>query len=187
MNTLPTRNDLISLLAPGSVGAEIGVLNGDFSAELLKSNPSRLYLVDAWQHVTSGPYAKDPANVEQPGQDERYRNVVSRFKDDARVRILRERSAFAAGLLLELYRAEFDWVYIDADHSYSRVLTDLALWSLLIKPGGIIMGHDYIDNEKTREMEFGVVEAVGHFCQVMGWRLDLLTQDEWPSYVLRRK
>jgi len=36
-----------------------------------------------------------------------------------------------------------DLIFVDADHSQSGVLKDLAAWEPKIKPGGIIAGHDY--------------------------------------------
>ncbi len=38
----------------------------------------------------------------------------------------------------------FDFVYIDADHSYEAVKRDIAAWLPKIKPGGIIAGHDRV-------------------------------------------
>lgn len=37
----------------------------------------------------------------------------------------------------------FDFVYIDADHTYEMVKRDINLWLPLVKKGGIIGGHDY--------------------------------------------
>lgn len=40
--------------------------------------------------------------------------------------------------------SSLDFVYIDGDHFYDRVLEDLTEWSKIVKPGGIISGHDYL-------------------------------------------
>ena len=37
----------------------------------------------------------------------------------------------------------FDFVYIDADHTYDMVKKDIELWLPLVKKGGVIGGHDY--------------------------------------------
>lgn len=37
----------------------------------------------------------------------------------------------------------FDWVYIDADHSYASVLEDLQHWYPQVKKGGFLCGDDY--------------------------------------------
>jgi predicted O-methyltransferase YrrM len=38
---------------------------------------------------------------------------------------------------------KFDFIYIDADHNYESVKQDIQLAKKLIKPNGIIAGHDY--------------------------------------------
>jgi predicted O-methyltransferase YrrM len=41
-----------------------------------------------------------------------------------------------------LPKATFDFIYIDADHSYSQVLVDLE-WYDWLRSGGILAGHDF--------------------------------------------
>lgn len=41
---------------------------------------------------------------------------------------------------------EFDFLYIDAEHTYESVKKDLELYTPKVKRGGIIGGHDYTDN-----------------------------------------
>ena len=48
-----------------------------------------------------------------------------------------------------------DFVFIDADHSYESVLSDLHAWHSKVKPGGILAGHDYPQE--------GVAAAVNEF------------------------
>lgn len=43
------------------------------------------------------------------------------------------------------------FVFIDAEHDYASVLQDIALWSPLVSPGGVIAGHDYTTNEETKK------------------------------------
>lgn len=40
-------------------------------------------------------------------------------------------------------KISFDSVYIDADHNYAECLADIQAWSPLVKPGGLISGHDF--------------------------------------------
>ena len=41
----------------------------------------------------------------------------------------------------------FDFVYIDADHSYKGVTNDLEAWWSKVKKRGMIAGHDYMNWE----------------------------------------
>lgn len=41
---------------------------------------------------------------------------------------------------------EFDFLYIDANHSYDGVKRDLELYIPKVKKGGVIAGHDYVEN-----------------------------------------
>jgi hypothetical protein len=42
---------ILDLIKDFSVGAEIGVLKGDLSKQILSDWGGRLYLVDAWRHI----------------------------------------------------------------------------------------------------------------------------------------
>ena len=50
----------------------------------------------------------------------------------------------------------FDIVYIDGDHSFNGCYSDIIRFFPLIKPGGVIGGHDIMVN--------GVLNAVSCFC-----------------------
>lgn len=51
-----------------------------------------------------------------------------------------------------------DFLFIDGDHHYESVKTDLTNWFPKIRSGGIISGHDY-----TEAGECGVIPAVNEF------------------------
>jgi hypothetical protein len=67
----------------------------------------------------------------------------------------------------------FDLLFIDADHSYDAVVTDIVNWVQRMKPGGTISGHDYgnhpgvskavnefFDNVRVNDIKFGIPSGV---------------------------
>ncbi|NIL95924.1 MAG: hypothetical protein GTO62_01975, partial [Planctomycetales bacterium] len=86
----------------------------------------------------------------------------------------------------------FDWVYIDANHTYEGVLADLEASLPKVRPGGLICGHDYTDTPAWQAANFGVVQAVHEFCGRHQWQIICITQElqdpksrDNPSFVLR--
>ena len=56
-----------------------------------------------------------------------------------------------------------DFVYIDADHSYSAVVTDINAWKSKIKKGGYIAGHDSYMPEVLRAVNDCLGEPIDIF------------------------
>lgn len=72
--------------------------------------------------------------------DALYENVVERFSSASSVRIHRRTSLEAASAFEDGY---FDWIYLDADHSYEAIRDDLEAWLPKVKAKGFIAGDDY--------------------------------------------
>ncbi len=134
------RTEFIAALPKGGIGAEIGVWEGDFSQQALDGcSPTKLYLVDPWEKNNDKTNAGSTVARSQTEIDAVHDAVAERFAGDERVEIIRQRSADAA---IALRGTEFDWVYVDGDHSYQAVAEDLAAWWQNVKPGGVLSGHD---------------------------------------------
>jgi len=65
---------------------------------------------------------------------------------------------------------EYDFVFLDADHSYEGCKADIEAWSPKVKPGGWLGGHDY---QNPNFPKFGVTKAVDEFVSRSGLTLDL--------------
>ena len=161
------RMPLLRRLPKGSVGMEIGVHHGDFSARLIGAvDPKELHLVDPWEFMPEPEYRRAWYGGEAEGGaaelDARYEGVRSRFGDliDAgRVRVHR---GYSEAVLATFPDGYFDWIYIDGNHLYDYVLRDLELSAQKIRAGGIICGDDY---GVTGWWEDGVTRAVESFCR----------------------
>jgi hypothetical protein len=76
----------------------------------------------------------------------------------------------------------FDFVYIDADHTFQAVSKDLHLSRFKVKKDGIIAGHDY-----NREYFPGVVDAVDNFVKTFDLEIEFTTEDKLASYFIKNK
>jgi len=116
---------------------EVGSYRGRSARAMLDNSDAHLWCVDTWNTPSDGKTGiisiKD------------FRAFKVNLKDEeARVNILKMRSARAAKILLELYGpCSFDMVFIDGGHSYGQVKADILAYTPLVKVGGIISGHDY--------------------------------------------
>jgi hypothetical protein len=142
------REHLLCEMPSGSVCAEIGVHEGDFSEQILSIvEPRRLHLIDPWRHEEGGRYEDSRyGGLGQVGQsimDQRYEKVRERFGElvrNGQVRIHRSPSSSACDSFEDHY---FDWIYLDGNHLYAFVERDLELYYPKVKPGGLITGDDY--------------------------------------------
>lgn len=137
------RASVLRAIPAHAVCAEIGVWKGDFSARIRTlAQPRMLHLVDPWRFAAAYPqrWYGGAAARDQNDMDRIHADVVRRFAGDPRVAIHRLESTAAARHLADI---DFDWVYVDGDHSYDAVLDDLENWAPRIKPGGVLAGDDY--------------------------------------------
>ncbi len=195
------RENLVSFLPQGAVGAEIGVAKGDFSEVLLdRARPARLHLIDPWSHLEAGDHdarayldevAHSPGCFSPPAYnelgDQQYRTACQRFAGHPEVVINRQFSYKAVRDFADRY---FDFVYIDGNHTYEYVLQDLLDFAPKVKDDGLIMGHDFFEDAFASEQRYGVIDAVNRFLRRSNdrdYRLICLTYEPFSSYVIARE
>lgn len=145
-----------SLGGPPVRGAEVGVWQGDNSAGLLRAFPDlRLWMIDAWR---ADGWAEGFADnrLGKKSQDDFEAAMCKAAEDTAfaqrRRFLVREWSTDAAA---RFPAADFDFVFLDGDHTYAGVSADIAAWLPKVRPGGVLCGHDY-----KEKWGCGVVQAV---------------------------
>lgn len=169
-----------------SICAEIGVHEGDFSAEILRHvQPARLHLIDPWKHQEGEQYDKawygGGAVGGQAKMDDRLESVKSRFrKEIAQGRIVVHRS-FSSDAAAGFKDGYFDWIYIDGNHLYEFVKQDLELYEPKVKSGGYLTGDDY-GNEGW--WDNGVQKAVDAFVES---RSDLSLEVIGSQFVIKKE
>jgi cephalosporin hydroxylase len=159
------RNDLWRILRAGPV-AEIGVAEGNFSEDILNwPTTEKIYLVDRWMFNQG---QKGDGGFDQKWHDANHQKVKQRMLPYGdRVLFLRGDSVKQA----RHFKPEtLEMVYIDADHSYDGVLSDLIAWTPIVRRGGIVALHDYLNPA------YGVKRAVETF--VAGSRYHVFTIPE---------
>jgi hypothetical protein len=169
------------MLPAGSVGAEIGVHLGEFSAAILETvAPRELHLIDPWQHESSPEYEQawygGQARDGQREMDERYESVCARFADQVRSGQVTVHRAPSDQVLDAFADGHFDWVYIDGNHLYEYVTKDIALAYRKTRVGGFITGDDY---SPGGWWQGGVKRAVDEFATEDGVQLVLVQNGQY--------
>lgn len=134
------------------VGAEIGVLDGNFAYYLLKYNPgSKLYAVDPWASY------QEYIEFDQNRLDEAYRLAREKL-GQFNCQFIRDYSMNAVKWFAD---ETLDYVYIDAAHDYTHVKEDVIEWAKKVKHGGIISGHDFYNGSYKGENNDGKITTYG--------------------------
>ncbi|MEM4167632.1 MAG: class I SAM-dependent methyltransferase [Candidatus Caldarchaeum sp.] len=179
---VPNRDKLVSIL-PGERAMELGVWFGDFSDTILRnSSVKELWLVDCWS-----PYPDVDEREGTVFRDVRwgaagYLFVNFRFCLNQKVRIVR---GLIEDVLPIFKENSFDWIYIDAGHKYEMVKRHLELSYPLVKPGGYIAGHDYLNTEPFVHL-VGVKKAVDEFCEKNNLKISILSLETCGSFAIRK-
>ena len=118
------------------VGAELGVDKGILFGLLLSQCPDL--------HLTGVDVFPDLR------RSHRVFDLAAGYSD--RCEVLRMTTKDAAQLYPD---GAFDFVFVDADHSYAAVKADIAKWAPKVRAGGWLGGHDYHPKKFK-----GVVDAV---------------------------
>jgi len=125
------------------IGAEIGVDKGEYSETMCLRNPSlKLYSIDPWDGVYSKSFPEAKKRLAKHNCE-----------------IIRKASMEA---VKDFTPSSLDFVYIDGDHSYEHVLEDITGWSKIVRPGGIVSGHDYL-RVRFKHRRMGVRKAVDQY------------------------
>jgi len=118
-------------------GVELGVSQGFHAQHLLEAmGDFELVGVDAYRHVrTGGGYD----HLSEQQFEETCRKARGYLVPTGRWRLMRMMTSEAA----KVFHGPVDFLFVDADHSYESARDDLRDWFQFVRPGGIVVGHDY--------------------------------------------
>ena len=149
-------------------GAEIGVCRGVFSEMLCKANPNlHLYCIDPWTPYRQRRAAEQERNFAEATQRLAPYNTT----------IIKQRSLDAVQAWCDK-PGQLDFVYIDGLHDFENVMLDIIHWARVVRPGGIVSGHDYAWGYNA-----GVVPAVDAYTRGSGILNWYVTRDREPSWL----
>ena len=170
-----TRVQIMTMLTQhikDGIFVELGTDGGAFSEEILAANPTcTLYCIDPY---TS--YQDYNDSINQKTGDHLYKETKKRLTSlfGERVKFIRQ---FSDQVDLNSL-PDFDYVYIDANHAFKYVLSDLKRYFPKLKPGRVCQLDDVCDTSGSRDIngnihvkwgpncegQYGVFHALNTFC-----------------------
>ena len=136
---------------PPTCGIEIGVYTGVTSMMLLRYfRELSLFMVD--------PYL--PYSVDRSSEEHLFARDQALFRTEcfaSRRHLIVEKSSVAKAMFPQAFA---DFVFIDGDHSFAGVKSDLQNYTKRVRKGGIVICHDAKQGQ--------VYKAVRNHCQVIG-------------------
>ena len=165
---VPSRITLLEECLPKEgIVAELGTLYGHWAKEILHiTRPKELHLFDL--------------------SFDRFERV--HFIDGINAGQVYLHQSYSAQALEEFPDHYFDWIYIDADHTYWGVKQDIDVSMRKVKPDGFLVFNDYIYWSHFELVEYGVVHAVNELCIDGGYEILFFALDTlmYCDVVLRK-
>jgi hypothetical protein len=168
-----TRLDLYLIMAEAGfiTGAEIGVGRGKNAGQICKLvSGVKLFCIDPWE-----PYWR---RRKKEHQEESFQ-AATKFLKNYDAEIIRKRSLDAVA---DFEDSSLDFIYIDGNHEFDHIMSELIAWTPKVKIGGIVSGHDYAPRYR-----FGVMEAVNAYTRAHNIGFWYLTDERWATFFWVRK
>lgn len=127
---------------PNMIVFELGSYTGKSAMTMLpyiRQMKGRLYCVD-WFKGNPGVTAEITTSYQNHNIFEIFMNNIKESGYEDCVTVLVGTSRDVARIVAQ---ESADFIFIDADHRYSNVKSDIVAWYQKLKPGGLICGHDF--------------------------------------------
>jgi hypothetical protein len=160
---IENREEMIKHFSPKGKGIEVGVQKGIFSKFILENcRDLELYMLDCWDYQRSD--YNDISNVNESEQANNMIEAIENVKNNfSRAKPIKGYSEEVSKYFPDSF---FDFIYIDANHTYEAVLKDLNIWYPKLKNNGLFCGDDYSNL-------CGVLRAVNQFAKIKNIQLNV--------------
>lgn len=188
MGLYPVRADFLEILPKNGVGAELGVFQGKFSVALLeRTSPQKLHLIDPWWKASGETYG-DWSRFHNNGELLPTRQAYQQAQDHVAATANGAAAEFHVdddvAVLKSFSDHSLDWAYVDSTHLYEHTVAELEELQRVIKPDGVIAGHDWYPDPANRH--HGVYKAVMEFCDRYQWEI-VRIDPRFTQWAIKRK
>lgn len=188
MGIMKTRTDFLKIIPTQSVGAELGVFQGELSKVLLDiAQPKELHLIDPWWKVGEE-YFGDWTRKYNGGELLSKRKAFEQAKANAALSAYADSAIFHVEDDIECLKKfddhYFDWVYVDSLHTYEHTKKELEVLQFKVNQKGIILGDDW--KADPAHPHFEMRKAITEFCEKYDWEMFKLDQRN-EQWAIRRK
>jgi hypothetical protein len=190
------------------VAMELGVYDGQNAKKIYETlSPARIFLIDGWDAQLPvkayTPFQPAPEWIKplsaysryyggdvllQSTWDNLYSKTVSEFSNVRNCTIIKAESHQAhAQLQKALNGGKLDFAYIDGNHQYEYVFSDLMLYSKLCAENSVIQMNDCCHSVVGSRQNLGVLEACVKFIKMSDWRPLAINLRNFSDLILVRK
>ena len=136
------------------VGVEIGTDRGDYARDICSRYPEvKLFTIDPYLPYNEGKEVKTEKDMQA-------------FYEEAKAKLAPYDCEIIYKTSMEAVNQfepeSIDFVFIDGNHQYEYVYEDITEWTKRVRKGGIVCGHDYIEDPSRK---YGVIKAVNQYIE----------------------
>ena len=152
-----SRYSVLELLPKAERVAEIGVGYGDFSKKIIQAlEPNLFVAIDTFDGDENDKWGA-PLKEHKMSHKEYYLYNVGLLNGQQTIETFRGLSWDGIAKYDDLF---FDYIYVDADHSYECVKKDITAASSKVKVGGYMQCNDFTHFDTDNYVHYGVPRAV---------------------------
>lgn len=126
---------------------EVGVWLGRSTTVLCKATKGKVWAVDHWRGTPADSAQHDKLYAAALAERDPFtsfsKNLAGPIAVGKVIPVKMGSVAAARKLRSEFGPRSFDFVFIDADHSYDGCKSDIRAWLPMVEAGGLLAGHDF--------------------------------------------